>query len=186
MTTRKTPEQTLRAVVAVLDWPGYWIGLLCAWLIVPMVAILVYEVVSRYLFDAPTIWAYDMTYMLYGSIFMLGAAYALGRDSHVRADFIYTWLPVRWQGFIDACFYLFLFFPALAIFTWLTLNYALQSWHMGERIPTSPWMPIIYPYKTVMPVTGLLLLIQGISEFLKSLYCVVTNRRFRRASHPHV
>lgn len=174
-------ERRLRLVVAALDVPGRWVGKTAAWLIVPMVGVLVYEVISRYVFDSPTIWAYDITYMLYGALFMLGAAYTLQRDAHVRADFFYNILPVRWQGVIDATFHLFLFFPAIGIFTWLTAGYAYSSWISHERIPTSPWMPIIYPFKTLMPVTGLLLLIQGFSEFLKSLYCVVTNERYRKS-----
>lgn len=173
-------EQKLRRIVEILDLPAIWIGKAAAWLIIPMVGALVYEVVSRYVFDAPTIWAYDITYMLYAAVFMLASAYALARGEHVRADFFYNSLPVRWQGLIDAACYLIFFFPALAVFTWLTYEYALQSWMTGETIPTSPWMPVIYPLKTVMPVTGALLLIQGLSELLKSLYSVATNQRFER------
>ena len=110
---------------------------------------------------------------------MLGAAWTLGRDSHVRADFLFAVLSPRWQGVIDALFTLLLFFPAMYFFTLATFDYALTSWMRGERIPTSPMMPIIYPLKTVMPVTGALLFVQGVSELLKSLYSVATNRRFR-------
>lgn len=145
-----------------------------------MVGGLVYEVVARFGFNSPTLWAYDVTFMLYGTLFMLGAAYTLGRDSHVRADFLFNILSPRWQGIIDGLFIVFLFFPAMYFFTVATFEYALTSWQRGERIPTSPMMPIIYPLKTVMPVTGLLLLIQGVSELLKSYYSIVSNRRFRR------
>lgn len=169
----------LNPIIAVLDLPGYWVGKAAAWLIVPLIGVLVYEVFMRYVLGAPTTWAYDLTYMFYGTIFMLGAAYALGRDAHVRAEIIYQALSPRWQASIDTFFYVLFFFPAIGIFTWLTAGYALDSWQMGERIPSSPWMPIIYPYKTVMPVTGLLLLIQGLSELLKSLSCIITNRHYR-------
>lgn len=165
----------------ILDMPGKYVGLAAAWLVVPMVVVLVYDVVSRYAFDRPIIWTYDITYMLYGSIFLLGAAYALGRDKHVRADFLYNTLSPRWQGIIDLLFYLFLFFPSIGTYTWLTAHFAAHSWAIGETIPTSPWMPIIYPYKTVMPVCGILLLIQGISEVLKNIYSISTNRRFRNS-----
>ncbi len=175
----------LHAVVRALDIPGRWAGKLVAWLIVPMVAVLVYEVISRYALGSPTIWAYDMTYMLYAAIFMLGAAYALGTDSHVRADFLYNILPPRYQALIDATFYVLLFFPAIGIFTWLTYDFALVSWQRQETIPTSPWMPPIYPLKTVMPVTGVLLLVQGVSETLKCGYCIATNRPFRQAADYH-
>lgn len=175
-------EHALRRVTWVLDQPGYWVGRAAAWLIVPMVGVLVFEVVARYGFNRPTLWAYDITYMLYGSLFMLGAAYALGRDAHVRADFLYNIMSPRVQGLIDALFILLLFFPAMLFFTLATFDYAVDSWARGERIVTSPWMPIIYPLKSVMPITGALLFIQGISELLKSCYCVITNRRFRESS----
>ncbi|MFC3104689.1 TRAP transporter small permease subunit [Salinisphaera aquimarina] len=168
--------------MAVLDLPGIWVGKAAAWLILPMTGALVFEVISRYAFGRPTSWAYDMTFMFYGSIFMLAAAYTLGRDQHVRADFLYNILPVRWQGASDAFFYFFFFFPAIGIFTWLTYQYAWRSWSIGESLVSSPWQPIIYPFKMVMPVTGALLLIQGLSETIKCLYCVVTNKRFTAES----
>lgn len=176
---RHRQAERLSPIIEMLDLPGRWVGKTVAWLIVPLIGVLVYEVVMRYVLNAPTIWAYDLTYMFYGTIFMLGAAYTLGRDAHVRAEILYQALSPRGQASLDAFFYLLFFFPAIGIFTWLTAGYALDSWQMEERIPSSPWMPIIYPYKTVMPITGLLLLIQGLSELLKSLYGIMTNRRYR-------
>lgn len=173
-------EHRLRRVTALLDLPGIIVGKAAAWLIVPMMFALVYEVVARFAFNRPTIWAYDATYMLYAAMFMLGAAYALGRDAHVRADFLFNVLSPRTQGMIDALFILCLFFPAMYLFTMVTWDYAAVSWRRGERLPSSPLMPIIYPLKTVMPVTGALLLIQGFSELLKSGFAIATNRRFRQ------
>ena len=178
MSDNNTANPTLVAVITALELPAKWSGRLVAWLILPMVAVLLYEVIARYVFDRPTIWAYDITYMLYGTLFMLGASYTMQRDAHVRADFLYNQLPVRWRGAIDASMHLFLFFPAISIFFWLTLQYALTSWVQGERIPTSPWMPIVYPFKTVLPITGLLLLIQGFPELLKSIYAIIHNKRY--------
>lgn len=175
-------EQRLRKIVAILDTPGRIVGKTAAWLIVPMVGALVYEVVARYVFNSPTTWAYDATYMFYGALFMLGAAYTLGQDRHVRADFLFNVLSPRWQGIIDGVMIVFLFFPAMFFFTEVTFFYARTSWIQGERIPTSPLMPIIYPLKTVVPVTGALLLIQGVSELLKSYYTVVSNRQFREGA----
>jgi TRAP-type mannitol/chloroaromatic compound transport system permease small subunit len=178
-------ERRIRRATRILDLPGIVVGKTAAWLILPMVAALVYEVVARFGFNRPTMWAYDATFMLYGAMFMLGAAYALGQDAHVRADFLFNVLAPRWQGTIDAVFIVCLFFPAMYLFTAATWEYAAVSWQRGERIPTSPMMPIIYPLKTVMPVTGILLLVQGVSELIKALYAVATNRRFRDAAgHP--
>lgn len=172
-------ERRIRAITYWLDMPAMIVGKLAAWLILPMIGALVYEVISRFGFNRPTAWAYDATYMLYGALFMLGAAWTLGRDAHVRADFLFNVLPPRWQGVIDALFIVCLFFPAMYFFTEATWEYAAKSWMRGERIPTSPMMPIIYPLKTVMPITGILLLIQGVSELIKSLYNIATNTRFR-------
>jgi TRAP-type mannitol/chloroaromatic compound transport system permease small subunit len=163
------PER-FRRVMKALDQISIWSGKTFAWLIVPMVCCLVYEVFARYLFNAPTLWAYDMTYMLYGSHFMLGAAYTLAMQGHIRTDFFYRLWPVRWQGAVDSLLYICFFFPALALWLWAGFDYAATSWERGEVAISSPWKPIIYPFKTVMPVTTVLLMLQGIAELVKSLY----------------
>jgi TRAP-type mannitol/chloroaromatic compound transport system permease small subunit len=175
-------EQKLRSIVSMLDLPCRWVGLATAWLALPLIGCLVYEVVLRYIFNSPTMWAYDITYMLTGTMFMLGAAWTLGEDRHVRADFLFNIMSPRWQGALDGVMTLCLFLPAIFFFTLATLDYAADSWARSERIITSPWMPIIYPFKTVMPIAGVLLLIQGISELIKSVYAVKTNRHFREQS----
>ena len=159
-----------RSAIKTLDQISIWSGKAFAWLIIPMVLCLVYEVFARYLFNAPTLWAYDMTYMLYGSHFMLGAAYTLAMQGHIRTDFFYRLWPVRWQGTIDSFLYIIFFFPALALWLWAGYDYAAISWVRGEVAISSPWKPIIYPFKTVMPVTTVLLMLQGIAELAKSLY----------------
>ncbi len=166
----KAPPRALLALVRGLDAISIWSGKIVAWLIVPMVLSLVYEVVARYAFNAPTVWAYDMTFMLYGSFFMLGAAYTLQRGGHIRTDNFYGEWSKRRKGWTDAACYLVLFFPAILIFTVLSWDYFLRSLSQAERIVTSPWMPPVYPFKGTMPLAGLLLLLQGASEFLKSLW----------------
>jgi TRAP-type mannitol/chloroaromatic compound transport system permease small subunit len=106
--------------------------------------------------------------MLYGTHFMLGAAYTLYKGGHIRTDVFYQTWSHRTRGLIDAALYLFFFFPGMAFFLWMGLQEALHSWDIREVSNESPWRPIIYPFKTVIPVTALLLIIQGISEFLKS------------------
>lgn len=167
---------SLRAIIRTIDGLSEWSGRAVAWLLVPMVLSLVYEVAARYLFAAPTVWAYDATFMLYGTFFMLGAAFTLKRKGHIRTDFFYAnWSP-RTQGTVDALLYLLCYFPALAIFLWVSWEYAATSWARSERIVTSPWMPPVYPFKTVLPVTAGLLLLQGVSEFLKSAHAARTGR----------
>lgn len=170
------PPRALLRVIHALDAFAERTGWLVSWLIVPLVMVMVYEVVARYFFNAPTIWAHDVSFMLYGAFFMLGAAYALKQRAHIRTDFLYNGFPVRWQAFVDTVAYVFFFFPGLAIFLWYGWDFFHDSWRLKEHAITSPWMPPLYPFKAVIPVTGALLLIQGVSETLKSLYALIKGR----------
>lgn len=163
----------LAAVIRILDGISIWSGRLVAWLIFPMVGALVYEVVARYVFDAPTEWAYDMTFMLYGSFFMLGAAYTLRYKGHIRTDFFYARWSVRCQGTVDALCYLLFFFPGLIVFLVVSWDFFAVSFARGERAVTSPWMPVIYPLKGALFAAVALLVLQGVSEFLKSVYAAL-------------
>ncbi len=168
-----TTRPGLLRVTHALDQISLWSGRIVAFLVLPMVAGLVYEVVARYVFRAPTAWAYDMTFMLFGTYFMLGSAYTLMRKGHIRTDTFYgSWSP-RTQGAVDAVCYVILI-PALAIFFWVGWQYFARSFAQGERIVTSPWMPIVYPFKFVIPLTAALLILQSISELLKSIWAVRT------------
>lgn len=170
---RTQPPQGLLLTLKIFDSISIVSGKLTAWLIFPMVGSLVYEVIARYFFDSPTIWAYDTTYMFYGAFFMLGAAYTLYRKGHIRTDFFYNNWSVRCQGWVDAAAYLLFFFPSLIVFLAVSWDFFYQSWSLKERIVTSPWMPIVYPFKLVLTVATALLLIQGISELIKSLYAAL-------------
>jgi TRAP-type mannitol/chloroaromatic compound transport system permease small subunit len=170
----------LLSAIRVIDRVSDWSGRIVSWLIIPLVGSLSWEVVARYVFSAPTVWAYDVSYMLYGAFFMLGAGYALYRGAHIRTDMLYqNWSP-RTQGAIDAVCYLFLFFPAMLFLLWMGGQEAWHAWDIGERSDQSPWRPILYPFKAVIPVTALMLLVQGISEFLKSVYAVRTRRLYAK------
>ena len=160
----------MRAAITFLDALSRWSGLATSWLIVPLIGALTYEVVARYFFDAPTIWAYDVTFMLYGAHYMLGAAYTLLMKGHIRTDSLYSQWPVRVQGIVDAIGYLVLYFPAMIALTWLCWGFFVRSWEQGERVVSSPWMPLIWPLKGVLFVSVLLLVLQGLSEFLKSIW----------------
>jgi TRAP-type mannitol/chloroaromatic compound transport system permease small subunit len=159
-----------------LDAVSTWTARLVALLVIPLAGALVYEVIARKFFLRPTIWVADTTYMLYGTGFMLGAAYTLQRRGHIRTDFFYRrWSP-RLQGLVDAGLYLFFFFPAIGFFLWASWGFAHVSWVQGEHSITSAWRPPIYPFKAVIPVAALLLLFQGVSELAKSLYAAARNR----------
>lgn len=165
--------ETIPAVTRVIDRFALLCGRAVAWLIVPMVMSLVYEVVARYLFNMPTVWAYDMTFILYGTFFMLGAPYTLMKKGHIRTDALYAGWSARRQGVTDAVCYLVFFFPSIAIFSWLGWEFFWKSFEQGERFVTSPWMAAAWPLKFMMPLAGVLLLVQGFSETLKSLYAAI-------------
>ena len=169
----RSPPPALITIVRLLDGLAEWSGRLFCLLAIPLVGALTYEVIARYAFRAPTIWAYDVSYMLYGSLFMLGAAYTLYRGGHIRTDIFYQTWSVRTRGIVDALLYLFFFFPGMALFFWMGLQEGLHSWDLGEVSTESPWRPPIYPFKMVIPVSAALLLLQGISEFLKSAYAAL-------------
>jgi TRAP-type mannitol/chloroaromatic compound transport system permease small subunit len=164
------------AIVRTIDGLALWSGRLFCWLVVPLVFALTYEVFARYVFHAPTLWAYDTAYMLYGTHFMLGAAYTLYRGGHIRTDLFYQKWSVRTRGTVDATLYLLLFFPGIALFFWMGLQEALHSWDIREVSDASPWRPILYPFKAVIPIALFLLMIQGISEFLKSAYAAIEGK----------
>ena len=169
----QAPANLLR-ITSTIDAISLWSGKVVAWLIWPMVGSLVYEVILRYFFVAPTIWANDISTIIYGIFWMLGAAYALQAKLHIRTDFLYEKWSVRKKGIVDSVLYIMLYFPGLGIFLWIGGEFAWSSVKFMERIISSPWMPYIWPLKLAIPISTLLLLIQGVSELLKSLYAAYT------------
>jgi TRAP-type mannitol/chloroaromatic compound transport system permease small subunit len=159
-----------RKIDRLTDTAGAWV----AWLNVPLVLVVVYEVTMRYAFDAPSIWAFEVIYMLYGSIFMLGAAYALHKGAHIRTDFFFEKWSTRTKGWIDSVAYIAFFFPAILAFLVLSAAEAWYAYEIGETSDQTPWRPLLWPYKTVVPATCLLLLVQGVSETIKSVYAART------------
>jgi TRAP-type mannitol/chloroaromatic compound transport system permease small subunit len=145
-------------------------GTLVAWLNVPLVVAVCYEVFARYIFNAPTIWSFDVAYMLYGTIFMLGAAYALLKGAHIRTDFFFERWSIRTRGTIDSVAYLVFFFPAILVFGWVSWTEAWYAFNIGETSEQTPWRPILWPFKMVVPLACLLLLVQGVSETIKSVF----------------
>jgi TRAP-type mannitol/chloroaromatic compound transport system permease small subunit len=170
------PPPALVEVIRAIDRIADWSGRIFCLLVIPLVLAITYEVFARYAFHAPTIWAYDVSYMLYGSHFMLGAAYTLYRGGHIRTDIFYQNWSVRTRGTIDALLYLLLFFPGMVLFFWMGLQEALHSFDIREVSDASPWRPIIYPFKAVIPISIVLLIIQGVSEFLNAAYAAMTGR----------
>jgi TRAP-type mannitol/chloroaromatic compound transport system permease small subunit len=174
------PSPLLLATIRAIDGFSTWCGQLVAWLILPLVAAVTYEVIARHVFHAPTIWSYDVTYMLYGTMFMLGTAYALRRGAHIRTDMLWENYSDRTKGLVDAAAYIIFFFPGILFLLFASLDEAYYAWQIGEVSEQTAWRPILYPFKAVVPLAALLLLIQGVSELLKSLYAARTGTPLER------
>ena len=157
---------TVQLIDKFTDRTGVWI----AWLNVPLVIVVAWEVIARYFFHAPTLWSFDVTYMLYGTIFMLGAAYALHKGAHIRTDFFYEKWSTKTKGMVDSISYILFFFPSIVMLLAASGSEAWYAYTINETSEQTPWRPILWPYKAVVPVTCVLLLIQGISEVIKSTY----------------
>jgi TRAP-type mannitol/chloroaromatic compound transport system permease small subunit len=175
------PPAPLLRVIRIIDSFSEWSGKTVSWMILPLVFGLTYEGFARYLFNAPTLWAFDLSYMLYGALFMLGAHYTLLRGAHIRTDMLWEKFTPRTKGTIDAVAYIFFFFPAMILLFYASVDEAWNAYRMGELSEQTAWRPILWPFKAVVPATALLLLVQGVSELLKSLYTARTGRFLTRA-----
>lgn len=168
----------MEALVRVIDRLNTLVGKTFAWLFLPLTYTLVHEVVATKVFARPTVWAFDASYMLYGTIFMMGAAYTLAIDGHVRGDMIYRLWPPRVQASLDLVLYILVFFPAMIALLIAGWSYASYSYSIGERSLQSPFGPIIWPLKMVIPLSAGLLLLQGVAQVIKCVRCL------RRGSWP--
>lgn len=174
------PGAAMLKTIKIIDRFSDWSGRLFAWMILPLVGGLTYEVVARYGFNAPTIWAFDLSYMLYGGHFMLGAGYALLRGGHIRTDMLYERYSDRKKGWVDASAYVLFFFPGMLFYFFSSVDEAWHSWVIRELSEQTAWRPPLYPFKAVVPLTAVLLMIQGVSELLKSVYAIRTGRLYQK------
>ena len=169
----KMPDEMpkwMALTITKIDLFSKWVGNIVCWITIPLILGMVYEVFARKLFLAPTIWAYDMSRFLYGALFMLGAGYALSKGVHIRADFIYRNFKTKTQGTIDFWLYLLFYFPGLIVFLYMRIVFVQESIMRGERGMDTTWMPYMCPIKTCLLIGIVFLLIQGISELLKSYW----------------
>ena len=167
-----------RLIVGNIDRCSHWIGRITCLLLLPVMLSMVYEVVARKLFIAPTDWAYDTSRMFSGAMFMLGAGYALMRGVHIRADFLFrNWSPAT-QARVDSSLYLLFYFPAMLFFFWLSLDYTIDSWLNWERTMDTALMAPLAPARTAMPLGALFLIMQGIAELLRARYALDATTRY--------
>lgn len=152
-----------------------WFGKGFAWLIIMMAVGTGYEVFVRYVLNSPTPWALDVSFIMYGSLFMMGGAYTLSRGGHVRGDFLYRLWQPRTQAKVDFVLYILFFFPGVLALIIAGLKYATRSWSYGEVSVNSPANIPVYQFKTVIVVAGVLLLIQGIAQLCRCILAMRTN-----------
>nr|WP_325249420.1 TRAP transporter large permease subunit [Amylibacter sp.] len=179
-TPGQTPEDMspwMRPIVAGIDVLNLWVGRFACLLVIPIIAVMVIEVVSRKLFLAPTDYSFEYSRMFAGAMFMLGAGYALMRGVHIRADFIYRNWSRETQMTVDGVLYLAFYFPAMIFFLWVSYEYTAKAWVTWERSMDTAMMAPLAPARTAMPLCALLLLLQGVSELLKTLYDMTAPRR---------
>ncbi len=144
-------------------------GAFAAWLVVPLMLIVIFEVISRHIFNAPTIWTYDTLWMLYTMNFLLGGAFTLLRKGHIRIDVIYDRFSERTKLIFDTLIYGIIFFIPCALLTWASMKYALDAWSMGENLSTTSWVFPAGPIKSIMPLAFALLSLQSLCEVFRNI-----------------
>ena len=164
---------TIQRLLHTADHISTLVGKAAAWLIVVLMLVVCAEVFKRYILNAPTAWIFDVNNMLYGTLFMLGGAYTLAHDGHVRGDFFYGNMKPRTQARLDLVLYIVFFLPGIAALTWAGWTYFNESLAMREQTFNATPIPL-YPFKFVIPVAGAIVLMQGIAEIIRCLVCIKT------------
>jgi TRAP-type mannitol/chloroaromatic compound transport system permease small subunit len=157
-----------------VDKVSTWLGHAFSWLIMALTLMITWEVFSRYVLDSPHPWAFDVMIMMYGSMFMMAGAYTLSKNGHVRGDVLYGFFPPRLQAGLDLALYLLFFMPGVFALAWAGYFYAAESWAIKEISNITSDGPAVYPFKTIIPLAGGMLLIQGVVEILRCVVCLKT------------
>ena len=155
-----------------IDRLSAWVGKAFAWCILALTFGISYEVFVRYVLTAPTKWAFDFSYIMYGALFMMAGAYTLSRDGHVRGNFVYRMWPPRVQASVDLVLYLVFFFPGITALIIAGAEFAAYSWRFLEVSSSSPADIPVFPLKTLIPIAGAVLFLQGIAEVIRCVMCI--------------
>jgi TRAP-type mannitol/chloroaromatic compound transport system permease small subunit len=161
-------------LLRIIDRISYWTGKAFAWLILGLTLVVSVEVFKRYILNAPTAWIFDLNNMLYGTLFMMCGAYTLALAGHVRADFVYIYLKPRTQASLDLALYFLFFMPGILGLVYAGYGYAADSWRIAEHSNVTAEGPPIYYFKTVIPIAGALVMLQGFGEILRCILCIRT------------
>jgi TRAP-type mannitol/chloroaromatic compound transport system permease small subunit len=159
-----------------IDAVSSWAGRAAAWLVIGLTGVVCVEVFKRYVLNAPTAWIFDLNNMFYGTLFMLAGAYALSQNAHVRGDFLYSSMKPRTQAALDLVLYIAFFLPGIAALLYAGYRFAELSWRIGEHSSIMAEGPPIYPFKTVIPIAGALILAQGLAEIVRCVICLRTGQ----------
>jgi TRAP-type mannitol/chloroaromatic compound transport system permease small subunit len=151
-----------------------WIGKAFSWCIAILTIIVCYDVFLRYVLSSPTLWAFDVSYMLYGTLFMMAGAYTLAQNGHVRGDFLYGSMRPRTQATLDLILYILFFIPGIAALAYSGIDFAATSWRLNEHSSLTSGGPPIYYFKTLIPIAGALVLFQGHVEIIRCILCLKT------------
>ncbi len=155
-----------------VDKISTFIGHCFAWLVLTLTALIGFEVFSRYVLNSPNPWAFDAQIMMYGTMFMMAGAYTLAKNGHVRGDILYGFLKPRTQAIFDLILYIVFFIPGVIALAYAGYGYAADSWRILEHSSITADGPPIYPFKTIIPIAGVVLLMQGIIEILRCVVCI--------------
>jgi TRAP-type mannitol/chloroaromatic compound transport system permease small subunit len=157
-----------------IDGISTWVGKTFSWLIVVLMCVVCFEVFKRYILNAPTAWIFDAENMLYGSLFMLAGAYTLAQNAHVRGDFLYSSMQPRLQAGLDLFLYLVFFIAGIAALIYSGWIFAVESWRINEHSTVTAEGPPVWQFKFVIPLAGVLVMIQGIAEIIRCVICLKT------------
>jgi TRAP-type mannitol/chloroaromatic compound transport system permease small subunit len=155
-----------------IDSISTFIGQTFSWLIVSLTFMITWEVVSRYAFDNPHPWAFDVMIMMYGTVFMMAGAYTLSKNGHVRGDVLYGFFSPRVQASLDLLLYFLFFIPGVFALAWAGYNFAGDAWAINEHSNVTADGPPVYPFKTILPLAGAFLLLQGFVEIIRCIVCL--------------
>jgi TRAP-type mannitol/chloroaromatic compound transport system permease small subunit len=159
-----------------VDGISTWVGKAAAWLIIALMTVVCVEVFKRYILNAPTAWIFDLDNMLYGTLFMLAGAYTLAQNAHVRGDFLYSSMRLRTQAALDLALYIVFFVPGIAALIYAGYDYAGDSWRIGEHSTVTAEGPPVYQFKAMIPVAGVLVMLQGVAEIVRCVVCLQTGK----------
>ena len=164
----------VQSVLHAIDGISTWVGKTAAWLIIILMTVVCVEVFKRYIMNMPTAWIFDADNMMYGTLFMLCGAYTLAQNAHVRGDFLYSSMRPRMQASLDIVLYIVFFLPGVTALIYAGYDYASLSWHINEHSNVTAEGPPVYHFKTVIPIAGALILLQGIAEIVRCVVCLRT------------